>query len=156
MMKKTIKTIIIILILPVILLPIIAGSSVMVANNCIANQFEKELKNHPLPDETEFVESFSIAGKVTGNGNGIQYYGIMLVTSELSQDELSEYYNEEFEYVKVSEQKSATVNYLDASYGFKHFGETEDTYYSVIYSGSRSDYVSDFWGEILDTDLRGH
>ena len=46
----------------------------------------------PSPADTRVVERFSLAGKLTGNGNGMQYLGGVLVQSDLSSDELDGYY----------------------------------------------------------------
>lgn len=37
------------------------------------------------------IESLSQAGKLTGNGNGMQYFGAILIRSELSLEELETY-----------------------------------------------------------------
>ena len=34
------------------------------------------------------IESLSEAGRLTGNGNGLQYFGAVLIRSELSLEEL--------------------------------------------------------------------
>ena len=46
-----------------------------VVNNAIALGVENDLKNIPLPEKTELVESTSKAGKLVGNGNG--YVGVV-------------------------------------------------------------------------------
>ena len=53
-----------------------------------------ELIDLPLPYSTEFIESIHKAGKLVGNGNGMQYFGAILIKSELPLDELKEYYLE--------------------------------------------------------------
>lgn len=47
--------------------------SISFINNNIAYKVEKELCETPLPEKTELIESISRAGKLTGNGNGMQY-----------------------------------------------------------------------------------
>ena len=42
-------------------------------NNHTAYKVEKKLCETPLPEKTELIESISRAGKLTGNGNGMQY-----------------------------------------------------------------------------------
>ena len=39
------------------------------------------------------IESISRAGKLTGNGNGMQYFGAILIRSDLSLEELDAYYS---------------------------------------------------------------
>ena len=35
------------------------------------------------------LDSASITGKMQGNGNGMQWFGIILIKSEMNEDELS-------------------------------------------------------------------
>ena len=62
--------------------------SLPLINNHTAYKVEKALCEIPLPEETELIESLSLAGKLTGNGNGMQYFGAILIRSELSLEEL--------------------------------------------------------------------
>lgn len=87
------KKIRIIIILVAVLLPALAYSAIVVANNRIADSLEQDLLNYPLPPQTELLDSASIAAKVAGNGNGMQYIGALLVKSDLSEDELQAYYD---------------------------------------------------------------
>jgi len=61
-------------------------------NDCIAKKVMEKLISIPLPDRTEFVDGRSIAGNLVGNGNGMQYLGVIELKSELSGDDLREYY----------------------------------------------------------------
>ena len=65
-----------------------------IINNNMAEKTADELVDLPLPNNTEFIESIYKAGKLVGNGNGMQYFGAILIKSELSLDELKEYYLE--------------------------------------------------------------
>ena len=65
--------------------------SIPLINNHTAYKVEKPLCEIPLPEETELIESLSQAGKLTGNGNGMQYFGAILIRSELSLEELETY-----------------------------------------------------------------
>ena len=47
--------------------------SIPLINNHTAYKVEKTLCEIPLPEGTELIESLSQAGKLTGNGNGMQY-----------------------------------------------------------------------------------
>ena len=67
--------------------------SISFINNNIAYKVEKELCETPLPEKTELIESISRAGKLTGNGNGMQYFGAILIRSDLSLEELDAYYS---------------------------------------------------------------
>ena len=65
--------------------------SIPLINNHTAYKVEKALCEILLPEETELIESLSQAGKLTGNGNGMQYFGAILIRSELSLEELETY-----------------------------------------------------------------
>ena len=75
-----------------IVLILAAFVSVPVYNNYCAYNVEKMLCETPLPEQTELIEAISQAGKLTGNGNGMQYFGAILIKSELSLEELDAYY----------------------------------------------------------------
>ena len=53
--------------------------SIPLLNNYTANKVERASCEIPLPEETELIESLSQAGKLTGNGNGMQYFGAILI-----------------------------------------------------------------------------
>lgn len=61
-------------------------------NDSIANSVETSLKSIPLPQKTTLCDSVSSAGKLVGNGDGMQYFGAILIKSELSLEELRNYY----------------------------------------------------------------
>ena len=67
---------------------------ITISNDMIAKRTEKELKHTSLPENTEIIDSISIAGKLTGNGNGMQYFGAILIKTDLSEEELNNYYNQ--------------------------------------------------------------
>ena len=67
--------------------------SIPLINNHTAYKVEKKLCETPLPEKTELIESISRAGKLTGNGNGMQYFGAILIRSDLSLEELDAYYS---------------------------------------------------------------
>ena len=141
-----------------ILLLIVLYISIVITNNYIADKVEKELKSYQLPTDSVLVESISVTGKLTGSGNGMQYMGAILIASDLSKQEILEYYQNEFEYIEVQEQTSPTLESIRPnSAKFNHFDfDSNHTYYSVIFWGSSSDYVNGFFSDILDFDLRGH
>lgn len=121
-------------------------------NNYTAYKVEKTLCEIPMPEETELIESISQAGKLTGNGNGMQYFGAILIRSELSLEELDAYYsdyrNNEWEYL-VEIQQGQSVGVID--HGTLQFSEEiKDSGYYIVYSwGSGNSLL----GEL---DIRGH
>ena len=54
-----------------------------------SEKIEKDLVSYELPTNTKLVDSISVAGKLAGNGNGMQYMGSVLVVSDLSEEELN-------------------------------------------------------------------
>ena len=90
--------------------------SIPLINNHTAYKVEKELCETPLPEKTELIESISRAGKLTGNGNGMQYFGAILIQSELSLKELDDYYSDhrsnEWEYL-VEIQEGQSIDVID-------------------------------------------
>lgn len=126
--------------------------SIPLINNHTAYKMEKALCEIPLPEETELIESLSQAGKLTDNGNGMQYFGAILIKSELSLEELETYYSDyrsnEWEYfVEIQEGQSIKVIEHKA---LQFSEEIEDSGYYIVYS----------WGSgnslLKELDIRGH
>ena len=155
---KIIKTVFWVLLTVLILLPILLYTGIVIANNCIADSIEKDLRAIELPENTRLVESVSIAGKVLGNGNGMQYIGVILVESDMSPEELEEYYmthgKSVGEYISVRKQDGQ--EWLGV-HTFKHF-DADGNYYAIdCMKANMSHYIdSGFIWELLDLDLRGH
>jgi len=136
---------------------IIAQVGVQPLNNHIAAGVEQEVKSIPLPQETEFIESISAAGKLVGNGNGMQYFGAMLIKSDLSLEELDAYYSAyrevEWEYV-VEVQKDKKIETIDRNYSSDYLcfeTDIDDDNYYIVYSWGDSDFDFITW-----FDIRGH
>lgn len=132
----------------VAVLLLVVALVIPVANNAVALGVENELKGQSLPPQTERIESTSLAGKLTKNGKGMQYFGAILIKSELSLDELSEYYPE----CTVEAQTASTVT-VDAMNNvdlvFYH-DVTGEGYYIVYAWGSAPVILRD----ILNLDIR--
>ena len=123
--------------------------SIQLINN---HKVEKALCEIPLPEETELIESLSQAGKLTGNGNGMQYFGAILIKSELSLEELDAYYSRyrsnEWEcLVKIQEGQS--IEGID--HGTLQLAEEiKDRRYYIVYSWGSGNSLLD------ELDIRGH
>ena len=126
--------------------------SIPLINNHTAYKVEKALCEILLPEETELIESLSQAGKLTGNGNGMQYFGAILIKSELSLEELETYYsdyrsNEWESLVEIQEGQSIKVIEHKA---LQFSEEIEDSGYYIVYS----------WGSgnslLKELDIRAH
>ncbi len=131
---------------------ILAVMSIPLINNFQAYKVKKELSDIPLPEQTQIVESISRAGKLSGNGNGMQYFGAILIRSDLSLEELKAYYSgyskNERNGPFVEKQDSQKIDAVDAQTEFATCIDSQDCY--IVY----------LWGDndsaILDLDIRGH
>lgn len=113
-------------------------------NNHYAKQVENKLRETPLPEKTEIIDSVSRAGKLVGNGNGMQYFGAILLKSKLSVDELEDYYSvyqkNEWSYV-VEPQKSQIIEVVEHSTISFLKKVDEDGYYIVYSWGNGPDFL---------------
>lgn len=147
-MKKLSVTVILIIFIG--LLAVLAASPVI--NNRMAKNTADKLVDLPLPDDTEFIESIYRAGKLVGNGNGMQYFGAILIKSELPVEKLKEYYlsfaGNEWECM-VEKQTDADIKIIEhAQLTFKT-DVKGDGYYIVYSWGDNNTVFHEF-------DIRGH
>ncbi len=145
-----------VLIFILIILFILIGTLIYITvyNDMVAKRVENELKDAELPNNTERVDSISVAGKLTGNGNGMQYFGAILIKTELTKEELEDYYKQyrknEWDFL-VSKVKSSEIDKIEhGSYKFEKYNENDKDKYFMIYSWGISKGI---WS---DFDLRGH
>lgn len=128
--------------------------SVPVVNDLHAKKVADGLSDLPLPENTRIAEKTSAAGKLWGNGNGMQYMGALLIESSLPLEKLESFYSESgIEYCSVSRQSRQEITVTDhGELGFK----TEinsDNYYIVYASGKHGSFIIQLYSEL---DLRGH
>lgn len=140
--------------LPAVILILITGIciSAPIINDCVAQQVAEELQSLPLPEKTELVEVRSAAGKLIGNGNGMQYFGAILIKSELPLAALEAYYagyaKEEWECI-VEKQDDKTVQVIEhGNLNFETEIDSENFY--IVYSWGSNDSIFN------ELDLRGH
>ena len=126
---------------------------IVLINNQIADGIKKELIRTQSIPEIQIIESISIAGKIFGNGNGIQYTGAILVKSTISQNRIKEYYTSFFpECIVLSLKQSQLAKYF-------HFSQATDSVYYIISitrdveSGLLQDSII---YELLSMDYRAH
>lgn len=124
--------------------------SVPIVNNRSASKVEDMLLNIPLPADTVLVDSLSKAGKLVGNGNGMQYFGAILIKSNLSLEELIEYYTDHDQYLMVKKQDGAQIKFIEhENVCFEAEVNPQEGYYMVCLFGSG---IAPF----SQLDLRGH
>ena len=126
--------------------------SIPIVNDYCAYMVEKELCATPLPENTQLIDSVSKAGKLTGNGNGMQYLGAILIKSGLAMEQLDSYYSHyrenKWEYL-VTVQTGCDLSFIELDQ-LRFLQEvTADGYY-IVYS----------WGKGIELyemlDMRGH
>lgn len=149
-MKRIIKMIVFIVIILIFLISI----SIIVSNDNISKKVEKELKSIPLPSNSKLMDSISISGKLTGNGNGMQYFGAILIKTQLNEEDLEKYYKEYRNGKWDCLIKKQTSNEIDViehgTYLFKNFDSKESLNYYMIYSWGNSE------NELFNLDIRGN
>ena len=149
---KIVKRLLVFLLCIVIAGGILFLISIPRVNDHIAKQTMTELAQVPMPEQTECIEKVSAAGKLSGNGNGMQYFGAILIRSELSLEELDAYYSRyrsnEWEcLVKIQEGQS--IEGID--HGTLQFAEEiKDRGYYIVYSWGSGNSLLD------ELDIRGH
>ncbi|HOP11610.1 MAG TPA: hypothetical protein PK629_08985 [Oscillospiraceae bacterium] len=148
-MKKVIK----IVVFSLLGLVLIMRLSVPLINNLIAFDVKRKLIALSLPESTQIIDSISCAGKLVGNGNGMQFFGAMLIKSELSQDQLMNYYQtyqDTIPSISVDRQLGNKIeSIINRELAFSQTGNVSG-YYIVSAFLDESDYF------LSDYDLRGH
>lgn len=119
-----------------------------IVNDHVAKKTAKELADLPLPNNTELLESVYKAGKLVGNGNGMQYFGAILIQSELTLNELKEFYLNNSN-CKVKQQTTTEIGIIEHANLAFQTDINEDNYYIVYSWGTNS-------GIFHELDLRGH
>lgn len=148
--RTTMVAIALLLLFWAVVLPII--------NNAIALGVENELKDQPLPPKTQLVDSISAAGRFSKLSSSMQYFGAILVSSELTEEEMKAYLSES-NYDKqydcfIEKQTSAhiahlnNVTYIDMNLTFDEY--TDGNCYIIYKWGQAPGWVR----PLLNTDTR--
>ncbi|MCI8427399.1 MAG: hypothetical protein HFJ03_07705 [Lachnospira sp.] len=147
-MKKLLITIILIVV--IIFLSVLVAAPIV--NDNIAKKTADKLVDLPLPSNTEFIETVYLAGKLVGNGNGMQYFGAILIKSGLSLEELKEYYlkfaKDEWECM-VERQIDTDIKIIEHRKVTFKTNVEGDNYYIIYSWGSNNTIFHEF-------DIRGH
>lgn len=144
------------IVLALVLVLALAYTGIVLANNHIAGELEAKLKGFPLPPGATLLDSLSIAGKTQGNGNGMQYYGAILIESGLSEGVLRTHYSllETREDELVIERQTGPELFDRAR--FRNFVPGEDRWLVMLARYKVSGNEETLWEEMLDMDIRGH
>ena len=153
-MRRVIRLLMVTIAVFLILLALV----VPIGNNAVALGVERELKSWSLPADTVIVESTSVAGKLVGNGNGMQYFGALLLRSDRSLEELQSFYADKQvdDYpCQVEPQVGTEIRprgeFLMNNVAFSTNADA-DGYYVLYVWGSAPSWAQDW----LNLDLRGH
>lgn len=139
-----------ILVLAVVVLLIGFVVSIPLVNDFSAKRVEKQLLEISLPDHTQMVESLSKAGKLVGNGNGMQYFGAVLIRSEQTLEELFVYYSQKNPAIVVKEQKAQKIEWVEHENLSFHTNITDTEDYYIVYMFGSG--IAPF----SQLDIRGH
>ena len=123
-----------------------------IVNNFSAKRIIADINSVPLPQDTQMIEQFSQAGKLVGNGNGMQYFGAILIESKLSFEDLDTYYSSyretPWEYI-VEVQDTQNIEVIEHG-TFSFETDVSNGQFYIVYSWGNG--ISPF----QDFDLRGH
>ncbi len=147
-MKKAVMTVIVVVVL--VVFAVLAAAPIV--NDHVAKRTADGLVDLPLPSGTKLLEEVYQARKLVGNGNGMQYFGAILIQSGQSLEELQEYYGSfaEHEWECVVERQTGTdVAVIEHGRLSFETDAAQEGYY-IVYS----------WGEnhtfFHELDIRGH
>lgn len=123
-----------------------------IVNNISARRVIGDIESIPLPQSTQIADQFSRAGKLVGNGNGMQFFGAILIESELSLEDLDQHYSlyrqTPWDYI-VKVQGTQTIDVIEHGV-FSFETDVSNGQFYIVYS----------WGNGIppfkDFDLRGH
>ena len=80
--------------IPLVLLLLLAAICLAVPaiNDRTAAELEHTLLDAPRPADAVLIDHACAAGKLTGNGNGMQYFAVIVIRTALSADVLDAHY----------------------------------------------------------------
>lgn len=128
-MKK--KKIIIPLILGIIAVCICISPFFVIptVNDRKANAIVRKLTEHPLPPNTKIIEKYSAAGKLIGNGDGMDYFGAILIQSNAGFYAIQQNYADSG--FSVERQAGRLIKQTDKNLNFKT--EITDGNHYIVY-----------------------
>lgn len=141
------------LVLTGMLLLMLGGcATIVLQNDAAARAVADRLVALPLPPGAERVAVASRAGKLVGNGNGMQYLGAMLIRSEADPEAIIAFYDAQADIGSgITVTRSVALEESEISVAAGILGV----------SGRADEYVVSAWGAApswfhADFDLRGH
>ena len=143
----------------VILLLLIAAlyAGIVVSNNRIAEDLRKQVAGCMLPPGTELVDSAAVAGRLQGNGNGMQYFGVALIHSDLDEGPLRTWYEAQLpkeEYIWVTRRESELFD--SSTRLFKDYEDDGHYWFVMLSRYNPIGKDATLLDGLRDIDIRGH
>lgn len=136
-----------------VVVAVLLFASVPIVNDWTAAQVRADLEKLPLPANTVRVDALSHAGRMTGNGNGMQYLGAILLQSDLPIEAVESHYAP----FRADRWDCIVAEYDGGPLEFIDIGQLS---FSAAIDAAKQYYVVYSWGSGLafykDVDLRGH
>jgi hypothetical protein len=145
---------ILIIILPFIIAPLY--------NNWCLDRFAEQLLSQPLPEETNLLDDIKQCGKLSGNGNGMDFLTVLIIRSDNNLKELELYYNNismsearpnrkpfsdpPFLNVYSVQSSKLVLDFINSPILIQDYSDFRNIYAVVLFDGG---YNADF-------DIRGH
>lgn len=119
---------------------VLSQIGIQIINNSIADRVRSELASIPCPDTTIVEGSVFVAGKTFGNGNGMQYTGVILVRSYDNKKRLETYYRYYYPECGVELLKTSI---FDNAFSLKEISDTECYYIITLTRDIESGTIPD-------------
>ena len=132
-------------------------AGIVVSNNRIAEDLRKQVAGCMLPPGTELVDSAAVAGKMEGNGNGMQYYGAALIHSDLDEGPLRTWYEAQLpkeEYIWVTRRESELFD--SSTRLFKDYEDDGHYWFVMLSRYNPIGKDATLLDGLRDIDIRGH
>ncbi len=132
-------------------------AGIVVSNNRIAEDLRKQVAGCMLPPGTELVDSAAAAGKMEGNGNGMQYYGAALIHSDLDEGPLRTWYEAQLpkeEYIWVTRRESELFD--SSTRLFKDYEDDGHYWFVMLSRYNPIGKDATLLDGLRDIDIRGH
>lgn len=132
-------------------------AGIVVSNNRIAEDLRKQVAGCMLPPGTELVDSAAVAGRLQGNGNGMQYFGVALIHSDLDEGPLRTWYEAQLpkeEYIWVTRQESELFD--SSTRLFKDYEDDGHYWFVMLSRYNPIGKDATLLDGLRDIDIRGH
>ena len=132
-------------------------AGIVVSNNRIAEDLRKQVAGCMLPLGTELVDSAAVAGKMEGNGNGMQYYGAALIHSDLDEGPLRTWYEAQLpkeEYIWLTRRESELFD--SSTRLFKDYEDDGHYWFVMLSRYNPIGKDATLLDGLRDIDIRGH